>query len=525
LGEGQTGGSSAAVLAVQSALEADSSSVAIMLDCANAFNACNRDMLAHTLFASEDASALWRMFDMLYVQHCTPLVAFAMDGSVSQVISSQSGVRQGEPLSSFLFAFLVQPIYELVSDLGLSLVNGHNARGDESTHHDITSSSALVKGNMGTTVAILDDFTIVGPPPVALWMVKQFQHNATSSGIFLRPSKCTVLSQGPPTPLVSEWCRENNFRICIGMAECLGSVVGSDFDRMTEWVGERVERMVTFFRRLSNQSMPTQTAWMLIRMSGTARFNHFARTLPPFISNDAAKAFDARAAFHARQILGLDQLHPFQQAQMLLPLSRGGLGLRPQHHILHSSFFSSVLSSTHLLHCSTLIPPPDQQPQRSIIGAALTARDHIINNAEWEDGTAPSIISRSATLHSFLQHRHPAFNQHYQSPQDGLLESDVRFAERDCSRGLVYKVWSEMINEDSESVNVRRSRHCSEKRVSQWIVLDDASFKAAARELLGIHPHEGVARCRCNAESGSEPIEHHQCALNCAGPEPHSGTT
>jgi Reverse transcriptase (RNA-dependent DNA polymerase) len=495
LGVGQRGGSETAILAAQSALEADEQAVAILIDSENAFNACSRTALAGLLQADRRTATLWRLFDMLYCRSATPMVSYSSSGGVDCIIKSASGVRQGEPMSSFLFAFLIQGVYQRVSD-------------------------SAGPGN-STVLAVLDDLTIVARPAVACRMMCMFQLEAARYGVFVRIDKCAVLwprtdSRAPE--FLREWCEHNGVALKHGLAECLGAVVGHDQLAMHDWAIDRLSSSAPFFARLTHDDMPKQVAWLLLRLSGVARLNYLCRTLPPAVLAGCAARFDFRVLQAAAAILGCDAagigaLSRQQQVQLTLPLSRGGAGLRMQELASPAAFFGAILAAAPHLHQRQLeakeVTPGTQ------LAHFLRAREKLSADC---GPTPPIIIASVPDPLAFLRSRHPALNPHLQ--RGPVSDEAVAQAQRDCTQAMLSQQHDTLVAAaDKESAAARRLSHVAKKGVSAWLLtqpvhpslrLSSFSFLTAMRHLLGMQPHTGCARCHCGMVSGNDDVEHHQ---------------
>ena len=110
------GGSERAVLKIQSALDSNVENVAILADISNAFNTRERADIAAELYSNKEAALLWRVFRFSYGAGASPLLVFGEKGQCKHVQASSNGVRQGDPLSSLLFAISMRKIYEFARD-------------------------------------------------------------------------------------------------------------------------------------------------------------------------------------------------------------------------------------------------------------------------------------------------------------------------------------------------------------------------------------------------------------------------
>ena len=107
--------------------------IALKTDFINAFNAASRAQIWKVLLRHPETERIWRMFHWAYSQP-SPLLVYNQ-GALHTALQSTEGVRQGDPFAAFVFALMVQPLYESV------------IAGRADCH----------------TVSVLDDLTLVGP--------------------------------------------------------------------------------------------------------------------------------------------------------------------------------------------------------------------------------------------------------------------------------------------------------------------------------------------------------------------------
>ena len=130
----------------------------------NAFNTISRRIVLESLYAQPTLNTLWRLADFAY-SHPSDLLIRNGDGKLYPGITSSQGVRQGDPLSSLLFALAIQPVYEAV-------VN---------EHVNLQAS------------AILDDITLVGAPDELVCAYETLTREALKIGLHIQPNKCQFI--------------------------------------------------------------------------------------------------------------------------------------------------------------------------------------------------------------------------------------------------------------------------------------------------------------------------------------------
>jgi hypothetical protein len=168
-GVAKRGGCDSAVLCIQSELDNDRHSIAVLADVRNAFNTRDRADIADELYGNERFAPLWRLFRYSYASGATPLLVYGAGGLCAHVQGSVNGVRQGDPLASVLFALSMKPIYSRVA------------------------ATLDRQGSGVRCVAVQDDFTIVGRPGAAILAMSEFINECARSGLEVNRSKCVVL--------------------------------------------------------------------------------------------------------------------------------------------------------------------------------------------------------------------------------------------------------------------------------------------------------------------------------------------
>jgi hypothetical protein len=333
--------------------------IALKTDFKNAFNAISRAKVWAALLAHPQAEPILKAFHWQY-SDASPLLVYENSRLFAELHSSD-GVRQGCPFAAFAFALTVQPLYE----------------------------AALRQAPDCNGFSIQDDFTLVGPAKQVMAAYDYLkQHAHAQLGLELVTAKCQVFVPPAVTALpdadarIHALCTERQLPFAPHM-ESLGVMFG-DTAAVTAHCESAVTASEHFFECLSHPAMPTQTAALLLRYCALPKLGYLARTTHPDALAAPAARFDAMALSTQLRMLQLSdasltalqprlsdpdsRVHdpgeteppPGSQPQlstersscvskeqlltrMALPLSLGGLGLRPVLRIRHAAYYAALL--------------------------------------------------------------------------------------------------------------------------------------------------------------------------------------
>ena len=333
----RSGGSESAAQLTRAQLNHVSSkyadAIALKTDFKNAFNACSRKAIWDTLLTKPNTQHIWKMFYWSYSQS-TPLLVFDR-GNLYATIDSAEGVRQGDPFSAFCFALGVQPLYE-------------NCIKDQPDCQ---------------AVSIQDDLTLIGPSKQVFTAYDYIRQHAESYHLHLSVEKCAVYmpisdlnndSNNQHRESVHQDCVIRQLQLCKSL-DTLGVTIGPDVD-VRSHCSDIIESHKSFFTALTHPSMPVQIANSLLRSCALPRLSYLARTVPPALFKDAAKQWDEQIIQCFMKLMEIDPTvftdtgcHSTMNAddirlQLQLPISTGGMGLRPMQSISHAAYFSSLAS-------------------------------------------------------------------------------------------------------------------------------------------------------------------------------------
>ena len=481
LGVGVRGGAECIGHALRAALHDDPATAVVQLDFTNAFNSVSRQAVLHAV--KQRQPALLPFVQWLYGRH-SRLLLHSRDEPL-EPITSQSGVRQGDPLGTLLFALTLQGPLEHTQQLH------PNAR----------------------FLALHDDVHVHGKPSELAAGVAALRERAQSIGLRLRLSKCAVYS---PTPAVGA---ETARLIGIPHAEegivAAGSPVGSPaFVRQT--VQTAADKVLADLDELAalqvSAALPTQDAFYILRASLVHRLGYLTRVCPVLPSVGDVDGLLERAETSIARQQGLAAAMPREDGdislvQAQLPLRHGGLGLR-----IHTPLERKAarLASAALTHAALSAGPACFDPFRGDSGTHL--------QAVWEEvrAAAPDDFADSpADLPTALRRGHPAD------------------AQRKCSRAVAQQQYDALLERvratyppEKARVHASRLRSVACQPASAWltalpsapsVTISSPDFAAALQRRLGISCLPAGApdvSCFCGTQLSAADSEHdHFCRI------------
>jgi hypothetical protein len=282
LGVGADGGPEVAVHVILNALRKKHPglyNILISDDLPNAYNERSRARILQILFSNKKLKPFFRFAHWAYG---TPSALFTVSrGKIVWKGFSMEGVKQGDPIATFLFALSVQATFE----------EAH-------------------KFENVTAVAICDDLEIVGPIESAFQAYEAVAEAQLKEGMNRITNKRFVLwihNREPPERL-RELCDQHGLKLVAGAeedddaimepqwvggsAKVLGCMISANEKTTEEWVCEKVLKHLPFFRAVAHEDMPAQHAVTLLRAAGLPRMNYLTRTTPHEVVKKGAQMFD-----------------------------------------------------------------------------------------------------------------------------------------------------------------------------------------------------------------------------------------
>jgi hypothetical protein len=313
---GSAGGSERALQTIQAAIEhgAPQGHIAIHVDGTNAYNAADRGRMLTKVYADDRLSNIWSIFDFIYGRPSALLLCER--GRVLDIVTSRNGGKQGDVLAGLGYARLFQSIYE----------------------RSITDLPNV------TARAIVDDFTIVGPPLEVFTAYDRFCTAAAAAGVHVNIRK-TVVQQpsGTPSNTTRTLTAQRGLRLVLGNCKYLGGMVGVDYPAMRTWLEHKLLTQTPLKRAITDPDCPSMLALNLAKVCLLPLPTYLMRAMPLSATSDPISALDTahRAALATRHGTPTP-LPPPAIISLSQPGRNGGLGLRSVATVLPAAKWAAA---------------------------------------------------------------------------------------------------------------------------------------------------------------------------------------
>lgn len=327
-------------LLTQTALVEDPSLCYVAFDIVNAFNSIFRSCVFKVVRESGNAPLMAYVLGA-YGNATECLFRGSRPAQDATVLCSM-GVRQGDCLSSLLFAMAFQPVL-------LRLAAPTNQ-----------PPPVLTSG-------YLDDAGQVDRKPAAKALVNggfQSLLDEEKTGLTVNKRKTVVYCPGEDlTQEKDEW--ECTVRSPLEGVIALGVPIGSP-TFISDHVMQKALSMKSSLEKLLR--LPSQHALLLLRYCVVSKLNHLFRTCPSLLCVQAAKVFDDNIWEIVRKLLDVPDDPECAQlgwdlvrarAALSLPLRMGGCGIAPSSLVLPSAFAAGTRAAV----CAAGVLRPDWLPR------------------------------------------------------------------------------------------------------------------------------------------------------------------
>jgi hypothetical protein len=331
----------------------------LSIDMSNAFNAINRAALLKAVYSNHELEPCWRMLSFAYGHE--GLLMMKCDEKVSNwaaFITSDNGVRQGDPLSALLFSMGMHSVY---SHIAKQLQSGCYAYIDD-----------------GHGVGLLSE----------CWKVWQALPQLLEPlGLKLNTAKCeltcfhtSTLQHKDDIAALDEFTKAN-VKFNDSSLKVLGCVVGKDDDTIAQVL--RTSPKFSADQRVAFERLPLlkkQTRNIALRYLNGTILNNRLRAMPPAATAEHATEYDGHVLKAAHRLVGVSPMHGDQyDTQLRWPLRVGGFG------------FTSALEIA---------------PAAYLAGLTCTLSSSPAFHTQWTRCTQPP--TPSCSYHTFEPYHHPA---------------------------------------------------------------------------------------------------------------------
>lgn len=508
----------------------------IAVDFKNAFNERRRDQILESLYKEEKLKPLWKLTEWAYSSP-SPLWLRNCEGEMIQPteLQSTSGVKQGDPLGSLLFALSVKSMY------------------NDAVESDTTGTVSAI--------AFQDDITLVGPPDgrltAALLTLKE---KAEEGGLEINMSKTKLLwlhtdvkAEEGLSESVKEELTSLDIEIVEGAVKLLGACIGTDVSKLQLLATTIIQEHKTFFERLNSSLMPLQDGMLLLRLCGLPRFNYLSRTTLPQILLPAAAIFDKMISDTVTRKYSIPLIPAIHNhtnnvivrahKQLMLPIKMSGLGLRTAKSLIYQAYLASVISciDNDTEWWSENKPTSETNPlliesYKQIISQVrkeIRPKETIYCPEINEDGRDPDLIT-------FVNQ----FNiKSLKNPSNNNEDIDERLNNNTPKLSKLQRMWGQSyykqqlseliqnIKEEEDQVSKHRDlvrlkllQHGSINLSHMWLqvipsesilILSADDYRLALNMRLGLHPYDHLTKCQCVCTKRDAFINDPYHALTC----------
>jgi hypothetical protein len=213
---------------IQACIEANPTEhITIHIDATNAYPSLERRPLLSSVYADRRLSPSWNAFNFAYGSPSTLLIMH--HGHVLGQFPSERGVKQGCALAGLGFAHTLHPVYRACVEDQPQL----------------------------TATAIMDDFTVTGPPDQAFEAYDRYVRLTAPLGIQANTSKTKVQqAAGVPSEFTQRAAAARGIEIVNGNVKCLGGMVGVDDAAATAWLKDKLVRQSPITNAIKDPRFP-----------------------------------------------------------------------------------------------------------------------------------------------------------------------------------------------------------------------------------------------------------------------------
>ena len=374
-------------------------------------------------------------------------------------------------------------------------------------------------------VAILDDFTLVGPVADSFECFNRFQEECAKQGLKLNKNKSFALwpykKKKPPQELV-ELAAQSGIEIRTGAARILGAPIGNDRDFTMKMLEDHFKEQVRLHELLRHDYLPAQAAMILNAKVVRAKSNYLTRVVDPAISHAHLQRLDDLTLETFCKKLRIDSLPDVAKQQISLPAAKGGFGLTRFAQVAPRAFMASRIIA--LPYLTSL--RPKRAADNSHFNATLKRCFTILKQQgvpvaeekkdEEKPGFLPSSSERLWAKYSSSDHI-PARLQHLWSTEvvNATIAKLLQPKKVDLRHGVT------RLDVKKHDWFRARLRSCMDRLGSMWITtlptepglrMSNVQYAGCTRMRLGLDRH---APTQCDCGRSIKDVDHlHACRNN-----------
>jgi hypothetical protein len=295
--------------------------VCLSIDIQNAFNSIDRAAVLNAVYSDPELAQCWKLVSFAYGS--PSLLLMNCNDSIPNdeaFVSSETGVRQGDPLAAFLFSLAMHKVYD-----------------------------AIAKKSRGV-YAFIDDANAVGTMEECWSVWRSLRQLLSPLGLTVNLSKCELscFQMDKIQHHQADLAAYHNFKtegiqINTQTFKLLGCVIGVDDATIATALEEHqfsAERKAAL-RRLP--LMKKQTAMLVLQqLNGTVITNRL-RAMSPASTEKHATAYDTAVLSCARTIIGIpDCIGDKHDQQLQQPAGSGGFGLLSAVNIAPAAYLAGA---------------------------------------------------------------------------------------------------------------------------------------------------------------------------------------
>jgi hypothetical protein len=334
-------------------LNTDPKTVTLAIDFKNAFNSLSRAKIIEAISNNKETRFLTDYFLWSHL-HPTPLLLEGRNGQVHKVLKSSEGTRQGDALSTFLFALGWHPLLKSTNDKLKEIQFTAVRPSEEEDPQQDLNDNEWTSQPLTSTSAIIDDTMITGRLGQVKNALRHLLDHAKDYNLDVQLEKCKLLITNPRSQNERElksFFDEFNIPIVYETMETLGSVIGIvDPNRVHEAFVKKKNSILEHLQELQNLAPVTsllpggiQSLLLILRNCVNKTMNYLIRTTPSILSKQLCLELDAKVEQTLSVLLGLDQslLDDHSKFKIRLPMKEGGAGFTSIVECAEPAFIAS----------------------------------------------------------------------------------------------------------------------------------------------------------------------------------------